>query len=246
MQNAPLCRTELRGVSVTEIVECEALLMKGLNYQFRCHHPYSALHALAVDYTSFASEQEDRKRAPSPSDVSTQLFCEHERTEDIMERASAVVQRAIIFSDVSFLYAPGHIGFAAVAVALGSATGEDGYIGDNLMRYLEDRFSRKTPEELQQFECTISRVIRTLYQCPLMDLAPAESVESTTQLMAQRAEEMKQVLGRVANLRHQLLRQGSSWAWQPRKRSRLELEFTPPRQKLRRKSLARVTPVGDR
>jgi hypothetical protein len=218
--------------------------MKGLNYQFQCHHPFSAMHALALDYSNFLTQKRymDRNRlhcnsrSSSPADLVA---------EELLERASAVVQRALIFSDISFLFPPGQVGFAAVAIALGSATGDDGYIGDNLMLYLKNRFARKTQEELDNFVQTVGCVIQTLYKCPLMDLAATESRKYVCQVMAERAEDMKRVLGKVANIRYRMLRQSSCYGstWQPRKRSRLELEFTPPRKKLLRSS-ARVTPVG--
>lgn len=235
VQNAPLCRTELRSVSVPEILEGERILMEGLNYQFRCHHPFSAMQALALDYYDFLCDQD------SAVQVADFLV-----PEDILDRACAIAHRATIFSDVPFLFAPGHIGFACVSISLGCTVGEEGGIGEDLMRYLENRFSSKSKEHLNRFVNSVNRVIRTLCACPLMDLMiHSRSSQFTNKLAAQRAEETKRVLAKFANLRHHLLRRNTTWTspWYTRKRSRVELEFTPPRQILARKS-ARVTPIG--
>ena len=236
VQNAPLCRTELRSVSVPEILDYERILMEGLNYQFRCHHPFSAMQALALDYYDFLCDQDDE--AVPVADFLV--------PEDILDRACAITERAMIFSDVALLFAPGHIGFASVAIALGCTIGEEGGIGEDLMLYLENRFSRKSKEELTRFVDSVNRVIRTLCACPLMDLMiHSSTLQFTNDLAAQRAEETKRVLTKFANIRHHLLRRSASWSssWYTRKRSRVEVEFTPPRQILPRKS-ARVTPIG--
>jgi hypothetical protein len=213
---------------VAGIVEHERFLMEGLNYEFRCHHPYSAMHALALDFTTFMSKHSDADSASVDDQV-----------EELLERASAIVQRASIFSDVHFLFAPGHIGFAVIAIALGGAA--DGCISDRLHQYLRNRFSRKPRAELDDFLNIVSRIVKTLYRCPLMDLSATD--RPTRQVVAQRAEVMKRALGRVASLRlHLHHRRGSSGPGTSRKRSRVELDFTPPRKRLTRVS-AKVTPV---
>jgi hypothetical protein len=204
--------------------------MEGLNYEFRLHHPYSAMHALALDFTTFTSKHNNDADSATVDD----------QVEELLERASAIVQRASIFSDVHFLFAPGHIGFAVVAIALGGA--EDGCISDDLHQYLCDRFSRKPRSELDDFLNIVSRIVRTLYRCQLMDLASTD--RPTRQVVAQRAEVMKLALGRVASLRlHLHHRRTSLGPGSSRKRSRVELDFTPPRRRLTRVS-AKVTPVG--
>ena len=211
--------------------------MEGTNYEFKCHHPFSAMHALAIDYSNFSS-----KRG---------VFVD---VDDILERASAVVQRALVFSDANFMFAPGHIGFAAVAIALGSTQGVDGFIGDGLKTYLLDRFARKARSELDNFEAAVSRIIQCLFQCKHMDLAPEGTVDVKHSVVAQRAEDMKLVLRKVSNIRmHLFHRQQSSSTTAilispTRKRSWAEQEFCPPRGTKRiygqMMISAKVTPIG--
>lgn len=233
VHNAPLCSNELRGVSIGDIEDYERLLMEGINYQFRCHHPHSAMRALALDFTNFVEMRDEGGLQSGPYDNS--------HVNELLERATAIVQRSMVFSDAQFLFAPGHVGFAVVAIALGSAVGEDGSIGDDLHQYLLDRFARKPREDLQAFLDKVSQIVRMLHRCEMMDLAPVGN--NPSRLVARRAEEMKRVLGKISSLRI-CVRRRSSWEPSRRvKRSRFEPDFTPPRKRMSR-TCAKVTPVG--
>jgi len=165
------------------------------------------MHALALDFGSYQNEDDD---------------------EVALEKASAIVQRALIFSDIHFQFAPGHVGFAVMAIALGSKK----ELNEEICDYLEDRFESKPQEDLEDFVETVNRIILCLVSNPLMDLAD-DDCKSARFLMAQRAENMKRVLGLVAEMR---------CPWESRKRSRVEMDFTPPRRTRPRYS-ARVTPI---
>ncbi len=228
VQHAPLCRNELRGVSVFDIQDYEKLLMEGTNYEFKCHHPFSAMHALAIDYTNFFAKKG--------------VFID---ADDVLERASAVVQRALVFSDANFLFAPGHVGFAAVAIALGATPANSGSIGDGLKTYLLDRFACKAQSELDDFEAAVSRIIECLFRCKHMDLTSTVNVHE----VAQRAEEMKLLLHKVSSIRMHLFCRPQPVPISPtRKRSWAEEEeFHPPRGNNKRMYSqgvsAKVTPV---
>lgn len=204
--------------------------MEGLNYEFICHHPFPAMHALALDFTSFLSYE---RTAPGHYPIDNQV-------EDILDQASVILQRAMIFSDVQFLFSPGHIGFAVVAIALGCSA--SGLICEDLLDYVCNRFARKTMVERDCFLNVVGRVIRMLYGTRMMDLTPPD--RTTCHVVAHRAEEMKRVLRKVSTLRMDLLRRSASWApaASGRKRSRLELDFTPPRKRPMKVS-AKVTPL---
>lgn len=57
-QNDPLCRDELRGVTVDEIEDAERTLLEGCDYRLRCHHPYGAIKVLVSDVLSFFEESQ--------------------------------------------------------------------------------------------------------------------------------------------------------------------------------------------
>ena len=218
---------------MTDIEEFERLLMEGLNYQFRCHHPFSAMNALALDFTNFIAERKGDKMARG-------VLCD-DGVNNLLERASGIVQRSMVFSDAQFLFAPGHIAFAVIAIALGSVNYKDGCISLELKEYLIDRFARKSIEELDRFIDTVESVIHALYSCDMMDLAPMDSTMS--KCVAKRAENMKRVLSAISSLRSRLTpRLLGDHRWN-RKRSRDACEITPPRKRHYR-GCAKVTPIS--
>jgi len=224
--------------------------MEGLNYEFRCHHPNPTIHMLANDVACFLSEnkglnfcldERDQTESYNKGDRSpTSIVDYREYAEDLLHRAMDVVQRSVVFSDALFLYPPGHTAFAIIAIAMESVD-KNGYFGDEMQEYLVSRFPLKTEEEVLDFSRQVSRIIQMLVQCPWMDLQPTAG--RAQQIVAQRAEELRRVLGEVSHLR--LLRKIDSKpaAARDRKRSPLELDFTPPRRRVYKK-MAKVTPIG--
>ena len=153
-QKAALCREELREVSIEEIETAERHLLEGLDYRLRSHHPYGAIKVLAADIVSYlrSSEQFLRKcyGYGSPRTVFGG-FPSEEGLDSLGERALAVAQSALVYSDANFLFQPGKIAFAAVAIAL-EGRSYDNRLGSSMRHYLRMRFPQKSAEEMFQFE----------------------------------------------------------------------------------------------
>ena len=169
-----LCREELRAVSIEEIEEGERNLLAGLDFRLRCHHPYGAIRVLSGEIARSISEGIKRASFPSngqyfESARGTQDIFSDERLDTAGERALAVAQAALVYSDVNFLYPPGKIAFAAVAIALeGKARG--GCLGLLMRNYLRTRFPQKTVEELSTFEMDVVDIMYEIEACPEIDL----------------------------------------------------------------------------
>ena len=211
-RKAPLCRDELRAVSIEEIEAAERALLEGLNYQLRCHHPFGAIRVLASDVTNFLacctegdlkssrrSSHQHGYRSPQTVD---ECYSE-ERTTSLCERAIAVAQSALVYSDVNLLFPPGQIAFACAAIAL---EGNDygGRLGASMRSYLRMRFPQKTEEELCQFEFDVSSIICNLASCPAIDLhkfCPGSYTTGRRHSAQNRAAEVSRVFGVAAGIR---------------------------------------------
>lgn len=176
---ATLCREELRAVSVDEIEEAERILLAGLDYRLRCHHPYGAIRVLAseivgsisdrmADYKTNCSDSFNGYVSRSPRGIND-LRAESYRLDTLCERALAVAQAALVYSDVSFLFPPGKIAFAAVTIALeGKTFGR--CLGPTMKNYLRMRFPHKGVEELDGFERDVVDIIQNIETCPGIDM----------------------------------------------------------------------------
>lgn len=87
----------------------------------------------------------------------------------LCERALSVAQSALVYSDVNFLFPPGQVAFAAVAVAF------DGYgfgtkLGGGMRDYLAMRFRNKSVQERSNFELQVGKIVAMWEQCPSIDL----------------------------------------------------------------------------
>lgn len=198
-------------MSIEEIEAAERALLEGLNYQLRCHHPFGAIRVLASDVTTFLAcrTEGDVKRSSrsslqygyrSPQTVD-ECYSE-ERTTSLCERAVAIAQSALVYSDVNFLFPPGQIAFACVAIAL---EGNDygGRLGAAMRSYLRMRFPQKTEEELCQFEFDVSSIICNLASCPAIDLHKfcSGSYTGRRHSAQSRAAEVSRVFGVAAGIR---------------------------------------------
>eukprot|EP00539_Tryblionella_compressa_P002360 CAMPEP_0178734904 /NCGR_PEP_ID=MMETSP0744-20121128/1599_1 /TAXON_ID=913974 /ORGANISM="Nitzschia punctata, Strain CCMP561" /LENGTH=476 /DNA_ID=CAMNT_0020387229 /DNA_START=865 /DNA_END=2295 /DNA_ORIENTATION=- len=179
-QNAPLCRDELRAVTVKEIEEAERALLQGCDYHLRCHHPYGAIKVLASEVTCYlrsSQEHADEACNGSPRSVvygyqQEPYHCQYQDDDslsNICERALSIAQSALVYSDANFLFPPGQIAFAAVALAL-DGQGSGRKLGTGMKDYLCMRFRNKTSEELSEFEAQIGKIISHLENCPSIDL----------------------------------------------------------------------------
>lgn len=251
VQSAPLCRSELCAISVAEIEEGERFLMEGVNYELRCHHPENAIRVLATDLSSFLSQSMDSffgldVRDPLESynqqghcSPTSTFDCE-EKSDEYLEVAFDIWQRAIVFSDVPFMFAPGQIGFAVVTIAAGLVD-RDGCMSDAMQEYLITRLPLKTEEEILHFSRQVNQIIQTLEDSPLMDLR--KSGIQSMDVVSQRAETLRAVFSAAANMRLTRQMNYNPSISRIRKRSNVDIDFTPSQDRCHKK-LAKVTPTG--
>jgi hypothetical protein len=250
VQSAPLCRNELCAVSIAEIEEGERFLMEGLNYEFFCHHPENAIRVLATDLSSFLSESENScfqfdGRDPTESDnrghcsPRTTFDCE-EQAYEYLDVAFDIWQRAIVFSDVPFMFAPGQIGFAVVTIAAG-LVGSDGCMDDAMQEYLVHRLPLKTEEEIISFSRQVNRIIQALEDSPLMDLRGSSTPSKN--VVSQRAETLRTVFSKAAEMRRTREMNRNPSMTRIRKRRSADVDFRPSQERCHMK-LAKVTPTG--
>lgn len=212
-QNDPLCGDELRAVTIEEIEAAERALLEGCDYRLRSHQPYGAIKVLVSDVASFIMESRENNTTTITSDYSldtgSSKSCDDGRTtsprsvvyeqqqhddhddhhlDTLCERALSVAQTALVYSDINFLFPPGQIAFAAVALALDghtSSSSSSSYknestttttttcnnrLGENMREYLCARFSQKSSKELSEYEKQVSKIITNLENCPAIDL----------------------------------------------------------------------------
>jgi hypothetical protein len=239
--NAPLCCKELRAVPVAEIEYAERLLMEGVNYEFRCHHISSIIETIFSDFAVVLSRP---NKIRGRGDFSPRASVDyHDDNTFLWQKAQDVAQRALIFSDAPFLFNPCHTAFAVTAIVMGSVTSE-GNMGDKLQKYLTKRFPSKTKSDLHAFSESVRVIIQMLVDCPSMDLRP--TCGRAGEIVAERADELRRILGEVATRRLlRKMKRCQSLPCDTRKRSRFELDFTPPRQ-LQARKYAKITPTGPR
>jgi hypothetical protein len=210
VKGAPLCRQELSYVTVEEIEAAERDLMEGINYEMICHHPYNAVRVLSGEVENFLSLGEDRRYFPferrqkNGESSPRKVFdirgedCE----EGIQERAIMIAQNALLFSDLPFIFPPGHIAFAAVAMAIRKKHDAHG-LPLTLRTYLRDRFVSKTEEDLLTFEDQVSNIVDKLVDSPVMDMQMIALSNNTVvcdRIMAEQAHELRRVFHKVSNL----------------------------------------------
>lgn len=224
----PLCRRELEPVSVKEIECAERELLEGLNYELRCFHPYGAIRVLASDMASFLieetnelawPEQLQEKRDPaetSQREIASPRAVSEESQDNLChrlhEKAMAIAHNALLFSDVPFLFPPGKIAFAAVAIAMKNDARDAivefqspaSYLTRNMKKYLRIRFPLKAEKELRYFEHQVSRIIQFLDQNNAMDLsslAAAEPASHGHQAMTKKVQELRRIMEKIPRLR---------------------------------------------
>ncbi|KAG7363157.1 cyclin-like protein [Nitzschia inconspicua] len=175
-----LCQEELRAVSIQEIEAAERALLQGCDYRLRCHHPYGAIKVLASDISNYLMEMDSPviEGGNGINGSPKSVFCSyhhsaaeahHYKLLTLCERALSVAQSALVYSDVNFLFPPGQIAFAAIAVAL------DGYgygtkLGGYMREYLAMRFRNKSFEERSDFEIQVGRIVSLWEKSSSIDL----------------------------------------------------------------------------
>jgi hypothetical protein len=274
VQNAPLCCKELRAVRVAEIEYAERLLMEGLNYEFRCYHPGEVIENIFANISiqpNHDSIGTSNRGDVSPRSTTNHYenddssTCDSNDKDHLLLKALDVAKSAEIFTDAPFLLSPSDIAFAITAIVTGAYCSEGYWIASKLAKLYEDLYPEKSQEQLDMFIQTVRCIIRTLLNCSYLDLQPRG--ETGTDFVMQRAEELRRAMGEVASMRllrkmrkiHSLSRAqptsmehlSSSMAAfspkrvdTPRKRSRLELDFTPPRLVYKRNRCIQIARQG--
>ena len=164
----------------------ERALLQGCDGFLRCHHPYGACKVLASDVSNYLMSEPTQEfpleveggiqASPKsvvydyPAAVSPSPQAFDHNLSTLSERALSLAQWALVYSDVNFLFPPGQIAFAAVAVAL-DGQGYGTRLGEGMRQYLEMRFRNKTLEELDEFEGQVGKIISLLEDCSSIDLA---------------------------------------------------------------------------
>ena len=235
-----------------EIETAERHLLEGLDYRLRSHHPYGAIKVLAADIVSYlrSSEQFLRKcyGYGSPRTVFGG-FPSEEGLDSLGERALAVAQSALVYSDANFLFQPGKIAFAAVAIAL-EGRSYDNRLGSSMRHYLRMRFPQKSAEEMFQFESEVTEIIRQIERSPAIDLSRFSALlgRRSSKVTENHANEVRRVFSLAARLRRRLQNVGQDvrpmQSKASRKRDRTEcqhLSSEPPMKYY--KQAARVTPI---
>jgi hypothetical protein len=174
-----LCQEELRAVTIPEIEAAERALLEGCDYRLRCHHPYGAIKILASDISNYLmnSTLEHQsgllvgKDIVNDSSRAAVSFKSHPYGDlsTLCERALSVAQSALVYSDVNFLFPPGQIAFAALAIAL-DGFGYGTKLGGGIRDYLVMRFRNKSVAELSEFESQLGKIVSIWEDCPGIDL----------------------------------------------------------------------------
>ena len=215
VKEAPLCKEELSQVTVEEIEVAERDLMLGINYEMRCHHPHNAVRVLACEVEKFFNYRSKDRHTEGHNELD---YCQpsnespydcqafhviHDEENSIEERALLVAQNALLFSDAPFLFPPGQIAFAAVAISLREEK-DTHWLPLTLRTYLRKRFTKKTENELLCFEERVSIIVKKLLDSPIMDMKMIEmsgNILVCDRVVAEQAEELRRVFNKVSNLR---------------------------------------------
>jgi hypothetical protein len=195
-------------VSVEEIEEAERALLEGLDFRLRCHHPYGAIKVLASDIIYHIMEGmgqcSDYSRADSkhggyqsPRSVTYYGAQSGLRLGTVCDRALAVAQAALVYSDVCFIFPPGQIAFAAVAIAV------EGRVGRTMHEYLKKRFPQKTREECDHFEDEVTRIVALVANCPSIDMNKFSSPmqRKSRRTTAHQAAQIRRAFSLAADIR---------------------------------------------
>ena len=225
MVKSSLGKQESYYVSAKDIAAGERELMEGLNYQMRCHHPHAAIRVLAKEMIAFLSEKDSCQQSNGseqrdPSDTFDNAlasprqvcdFADETRVRNLYEKSIGVAQNALLFSDVGFLYSPGPIAFASVAIASRKghkpARGTKGTkcLEPDMKEFLKVRFPAEEEYDLRSFESQVSKIVHELDHSQFVDprmLALCQSEEpSGCDDKANKICEIRRVSSKVFALR---------------------------------------------
>lgn len=244
-----------------QIEEGERELMEGVNYEFICHHPDDMMEDLLADIIDFMGEQRhlslssmdfrepcETRNCDSPRGVE---LTGYDYPDDMMENVMDAVNQTLIFSDAPFLFSPEAIAYAINCIETGSFH-QDGHMGDDMQSYLITRHPFKSEEEILDFSREVGNAIACLLESPDLDLVPGKR---RSNVIAQRAEDLRRVLIKVADLRlfHQMSTQVDDMRSGSRKRRRMygytpgyrptEASAATGKQRVHYRKMVKVTPT---
>lgn len=216
VQHAPLCRQELCAVPVEDIEVYERILMEGVNYEFRCHHPNETLHALASSLFTHLSNADHGNDTRDPvegcycdqgaGERSPRGTLEHSDfslpyTDETLEQALELSQLATIFSDVLFLCEPDHTALAIMSLVRGSVTDEGG-LDAAVIEFIRVHYPAYSDEERKRAVLMVNAALGFLLQCPLLNLRRSSpNAWQDPMVVSRRADALRHVLGKVSHLR---------------------------------------------
>lgn len=183
--------------------------MEGVNYEFMCHHPDDTIQDLLADVIDFMGEQQHLGFAIDFGDAKEPRSCDSPRSveaapqrlehpDEMMENVMDAVNQTLIFSDAPFFFSPESIAYAITCIEMGSYD-EDGNMGDSMQSYLITRNPFKSEDEILEFSREVGNAVACLLNSQDLDLVPGKRRSSN--VIAQRAEDLRRVLIQVADLR---------------------------------------------
>jgi len=150
---------DVKVISAADIISSELNLLAGLNFELMCCHPFRASKALACDLTRFFKKHDE-----------TPELDWNRIMEDIHRRARTIYATASISSDIPFLFPPGQIAFASLAVAgeieLETEAGK-WFSNVALKEYIRARFCNEMETELRSFEAQVDSISSKLRKSSL-------------------------------------------------------------------------------
>jgi cyclin H len=99
-------------VKVKDIIEAEVKLIKGIDFDLCCFHPYKVVLAFTEDLRTFLKSKDGRKFVNANKDVVS-----GEDLRPIYDLARDIIQKLMFTSDVMLISSPGRIGFVAMMLA---------------------------------------------------------------------------------------------------------------------------------
>mmetsp|Transcript_21694 Transcript_21694/g.30611 ORF Transcript_21694/g.30611 Transcript_21694/m.30611 type:complete len:173 (+) Transcript_21694:503-1021(+) len=119
-----------------------------------------------------------------------------------------IVQKALLFSDVPFLFSPGKIAFAAIRIAQREADSAR-FSRVTMEDYLRIRFPGRSNQELMCFGDDVSQIICMLEDNKTMGVGPQgertrRSTGKKQPTLASHADELRKVLEKVNHPRHRI------------------------------------------
>jgi len=150
-------------VKLQEIIQSEASLLAGINFELLCFHPYKAVLAYTEDLRTYLKSEKGKKLVklsnPSTNDNLNHVIISGEDLRPIHDAARRIIDDVCV-SDIPLLYTPGQIGLAAMMVANEDLILKNTKIPQiDYYAYLKNRFEKKNTQ--QMFE-TMQKLVTML------------------------------------------------------------------------------------